>query len=195
MPATDPDTSREQILTAANVLFNARGIRAVSMHDIRDTSGVPLNRLYKTFPSKDALVEGYLKHRDHVAVTALRGHLDAQPSDPHTRITAAFAWLYDYFREPDFRGCIFTNTHSELGSDSPAAPIIAAHKAGIRALLTDLARKTTAPDPEALGAQLQVLWEGALTLAGITRDPTCALQARATVETLLSTLPPSGIKA
>jgi len=40
-----------------------------------------------------------------------------------------------------------------------------------------------------------VLFDGALTLAGITGDPSHALQARATVETLLSTLPPSGTGA
>jgi AcrR family transcriptional regulator len=188
VPATDPGTSRAQILAAAHELFHAHGIRAVTMHQIRDASGVPLNRLYKTFPSKDDLVVAYLDHRDHLNRGTLTAALDAYDT-PRQKISGVFTWLHALFRTPDFRGCVFTNTFGELGADSPATRIVMRHKAAIRTLLTDLARAADAPDPESLGAQLQVLWDGAITLATITRDPAPGHHARTTVEVLLTTLP------
>ncbi|GAB2785549.1 TetR/AcrR family transcriptional regulator [Streptomyces daliensis] len=187
MAAVDTETSRQQILAAAHELFHAHGIRAVTMHHIRDASNVPLNRLYKTFPSKDDLVAAYLDHRDHSARDALTNALTAYDT-PRAKIVGIFTWLHQFFQQPDFRGCVFTNAYGELGAQSPAAEIVLRHKTAIRVLLTDLARDANAPDPDTMGAQLQGLWDGAFLLAAMTRDPDHALHARATAQALLATI-------
>jgi AcrR family transcriptional regulator len=157
------------------------------MHHIRDASNVPLNRLYRTFPSKDDLVVAYLDHRDHLSRDALTAALTAYDT-AQAKILGVFTWMHQVFRQPDFRGCVFTNTYGELGAESPAAQIVLRHKFAIRALLTDLARGANAPDPDAMGAQLQGLWDGAIILATMTRDPEHALHARATAQALLATI-------
>ncbi|QWF84931.1 TetR/AcrR family transcriptional regulator [Amycolatopsis sp. CA-230715] len=187
MTAVDTETSRRQILTAAHELFYAHGIHSVTMRHIRDASNVPLNRLYRTFPSKDDLVAAYLDHRDHLTRDALAATLTAYDT-AEEKIIGVFAWMHEAFRQPDFRGCVFTNTYVELGAESPAARIVLRHKAAIRALLTDLARDANAPDPDAVGAQLQLLWDGAIILATMTRDPGHALHARATARAILATI-------
>ncbi|MFK0244644.1 hypothetical protein ACIQUM_08095 [Amycolatopsis azurea] len=49
-----------------------------------------------------------------------------------------------------------------------------------------MARDAGVPDPGALGVQLQGVWDGAIILASMTRDPGHALHARATAEALLA---------
>lgn len=185
MTTVDAETSRQQILTAAHELFHAHGIRAVTMRHIRDASNVPLNRLYKTFPSKDELVVAYLDHRDQLSRDSLTAAL-AVHDTPEAKIEGVFTWMYEVFQQPDFRGCVFTNTFGELGAESPAARIVLRHKSAIRALLTDLARDANAPDPDTMGVQLQGLWDGAIILATMTRDPDHALHARATAQAVLA---------
>ena len=60
----DDGTAEQQVLGAADRLFNEHGIRAVGMDQIRDASGVSLKRLYRLFPAKEQLVEEVLRRRD-----------------------------------------------------------------------------------------------------------------------------------
>ncbi|MFE0174699.1 TetR/AcrR family transcriptional regulator [Streptomyces sp. NPDC059002] len=179
------EVSRRQILAAAHELFYAHGVRAVTMQQIRDVSRVPLNRLYKTFPSKDDLVVAYLDDRDRLVRDALGAALAVYDS-PREKVLGVFSWMYEVFRQPDFRGCVFTNTYGELGADSPAARIVVRHKGAIRELLTGLVREVGVADADALGVQLQGLWDGAIILATMTREPDHALHSRATAQTLLA---------
>src|SRR5690242_6023198 len=55
---------RTLLLDAAEELFYAHGIQAVGMDRIRERSQVPLKRLYRVFPAKEALVAAYLERRD-----------------------------------------------------------------------------------------------------------------------------------
>ena len=49
----DDATAEQQVLGAADRLFNEHGIRTVGMDQIRDASGVSLKRLYRLFPAKE----------------------------------------------------------------------------------------------------------------------------------------------
>ena len=54
---TSPQKSaRQRILETAEVLFYREGIRAVGIDTIIEKSGVAKMSLYRSFPSKDALV-------------------------------------------------------------------------------------------------------------------------------------------
>ncbi|MEC9405093.1 MAG: helix-turn-helix domain-containing protein, partial [Pseudomonadota bacterium] len=58
------ETARERILTAANKLFYAEGIRAVSLDTIAEKAGITKKTVYYHFKSKDDLIEAYLVSRD-----------------------------------------------------------------------------------------------------------------------------------
>ena len=53
-----------RVLDAAETLLYGRGLQTVGMDEIRGESGVSLKRLYQLFPSKERLVEAYLRRRD-----------------------------------------------------------------------------------------------------------------------------------
>ncbi len=131
---TVEERARARVLDAAEELFYARGVRAVGMDAVRGAAGVSLKRFYQFFPAKDHpakdhLVEEFLRRRDHAWRAALARHADARPT-PRARLLAVFDWLYEWFAEPDFRGCAFLDCFAELGGTSPAvAEAARAHKA------------------------------------------------------------------
>ncbi|MFB7257118.1 TetR/AcrR family transcriptional regulator [Streptomyces nojiriensis] len=172
----DDEEARTRLLDAAEELFYRHGIQAVGMDRIRTASGVPLKRLYRVFPAKEALVTAYLERRDRRWLDSLRTAALA-PAQPRARVLAVFDWLADWFAEPDFRGCAFLNAYGELGAAAPE--IVRIHKAELRALLAGLTA-----DP-ALADRLLILTEGATAVATLTPGPEPAHRAREIAELLL----------
>jgi AcrR family transcriptional regulator len=171
------------VLDAAEALFYARGVQNVGMDEVRTTSGVSLKRLYQLFPSKGDLVEAYLRRRDTTWRQDLTRFADA-PEDPRERVLAVFDWLEQWFAQPGFRGCAFINAFGELGATAPAvADAVAEHKAAFRHYLAGLA--TAAGGTAALGEQLALLAEGAITTAAISGTPAPARQAHTAAQALL----------
>ncbi|MFI6145155.1 TetR/AcrR family transcriptional regulator [Streptomyces sp. NPDC051109] len=174
----DDEEARTRLLDAAEVLFYAGGIQAVGMDRIRTESGVPLKRLYKVFPAKEALVTAYLDRRDRRWTASLRGAV-AGAADP---VGAVFEWLAQWFSEPDFRGCAFLNAYGELGT-GPAAvlDVVRRHKAELRELLAEAA----GPGRQALADQLLILVEGATVVAALDPGPEPARSAGAAAAALM----------
>jgi AcrR family transcriptional regulator len=183
----DTTPAEQQLLDAADRLFNERGIQAVGMDAIRSESGMSLKRLYQLFPSKQHLVEAVLRRRDRDVRAALVSYMTAA-STPVDQILAVFDYLHDWFGEPDFRGCAFINSYAELGGSSPeVADIVRAHKQALRGVLTDLVR--AAGRPAGLAEQLVILANGAMVTAAIDGTPEAARHARAAAHRLLTGSP------
>jgi AcrR family transcriptional regulator len=153
---------RERILATARTLFYRNGIHATGVEELANEAGVSKRTLYQLFPGKDQLVAAYLEQIDRSLDTGERYLLRADLL-PEERLLALFS------RPPastPFRGCPFHNAAVELtGPAHPAHAVIHAHKRTILRLLTDTARQAGARDPETLGNQLAVLFEGATALA------------------------------
>ncbi|MFE0513679.1 TetR/AcrR family transcriptional regulator [Streptomyces sp. NPDC058964] len=180
------EEAEKRVLDAAEELFYGQGIRAVGMDAIRSASAVPLKRLYQLFPSKDCLVEAYLRRRDARWLGDLAQYVETSSESPAQRILAVFDWLFRWFGEPDFRGCGFINSFGELGATSPAvADIAKAHKQSFRQYVADLVAAAEAPSW--LADHLVLLAEGAMTTAAIHGSPEPARQAKDAARTLLQT--------
>ncbi|MFI0780196.1 TetR/AcrR family transcriptional regulator [Streptomyces sp. NPDC021212] len=178
------EATEQRILDAAEELFYGRGIQSVGMDAIRTASGVPLKRLYQIFPSKNSLVEAYLRRRDARWLRNVAEYVDTSDA-PEKRILAVFDWLFLWFNEPDFRGCGFINAFGELGATSQeVAGIAKAHKEAFRRYLADLVAAADAPT--SLTEQLVLLAEGAMTMAAISGSPDPARHARDAARVLLS---------
>ncbi|MEU8567754.1 helix-turn-helix domain-containing protein [Streptomyces pathocidini] len=80
----DGETTEGRVLDAAEELFYARGVRAVGMDAVRAASGVSLKRLYQLYPSKDDLVEAYLRRRDTRWLRRLAEHVAKLADRPDT---------------------------------------------------------------------------------------------------------------
>ncbi|MGW7520099.1 TetR/AcrR family transcriptional regulator [Streptomyces sp. NPDC054796] len=181
----DEDETLGRVVAVADDLFYAHGVHAVTMRRIRDAAGVPLKRLYQMFPSKDVLLAACLDRRDRIARAAIEEYVDAV-DDPVGRALRPFEFLDDWFRQPGFRGCVFAGAYGEAGAAAP--PVVAAvqsHKRELRVLVIRLAAEAGARDPEKAGAQLAVLFDGAMAVATFTGDLDAALHARRAARAVL----------
>ncbi|MDT0447997.1 TetR/AcrR family transcriptional regulator [Streptomyces hesseae] len=184
MGTVAPSEAEVRVLDAAEELFYARGLQAVGMDAIRGASGVSLKRLYQLFPSKDVLVEAYLRRRDERWRAALARHAEALPAG-RERVLAVFDWLERWFAEDGFRGCAFVNSFGELGGVSPAvAEAARAHKDAFRHYLGGLVAEAGAPAP--VGDQIALLAEGAIVTAAVSGDAGAARTAREAASALLA---------
>ncbi|MGY1983623.1 TetR/AcrR family transcriptional regulator [Nocardia gipuzkoensis] len=174
-----------RVVAAAERLFNDRGIQAVGMDAIRDAAGVPLKRIYRHFPSKADLVRAVLGQRDCEVRAAITQFVEAHADTPRERVLAVFDFLFEWFADPGFRGCLFINTVGELGATfDDVGRIARQHKLAVRDYLADLVADCSLP--EALADQLLILANGAMVTAAMHDDPQAARRARDVADILLA---------
>ena len=176
-------SARERLLAAANELFYTEGVHTVGIDRVIEQAGVAKASLYNTFGSKDELVHAYLEGR-HAAMVARITKAVARYDNPRDRLLGVFDAQGELFAEPGFRGCAFASASAESPGDL-VAQAADAYRGWVRGLLTDLARNAGVPDPERLGRQLHLLYDGASQSARMDHDPSAATVARAAAETLL----------
>jgi AcrR family transcriptional regulator len=169
--------ARARILTAASELFYFEGINATGVERIASRASVSKRTLYRHFSSKTALVEEYLKRLRREAG-------DADVSDPRAALLALFEVSSD--GNGRMRGCPFHNAAVEAAGAMPEVEhIVHVHKRHYVDGLIQLAREAGALDPEMLGHQIALLYEGASGLSTSLNDPAPWAQARATAEALI----------
>ena len=176
-------SARERLLEAANELFYDEGVHTVGIDRVIERAGVAKASLYNAFGSKDELVRAYLEGR-HARITARITRYLERYSDPRDRLLGVFEAQGEVFAEPGFRGCAFVSASAE----SPGEGVARAsddYRGWVRGLLTGLAREIGVPDPERLGRQLHMIYDGASLSARMDHDPSAAVAARAAAEALL----------
>jgi AcrR family transcriptional regulator len=179
-------TVRERLLAAASELFYAEGIHTVGVDRVIERAGVAKASLYSTFGSKDELVRAYLQSRAEARQHRILHRL-ARHDRPRDRILAIFDLLGEAVVAPSFRGCVFVNASAEgPRDDTPVTQVSSDSRRWLRNLFIDLSRAAGAADPEQLGGQLVMLYDGATVGAAMDRDPKVAAQARSLAEALLS---------
>src|SRR5580693_6176441 len=176
-------SARDRLLEAANELFYDEGVHTVGIDRLIERAGVAKASLYNTFGSKDELVRAYLEGR-HARVAARITRYLERYGDPRDRLLGVFEAQGELFTEEGFRGCAFVSASAE----SPGEAVSRAaddYRGWVRGLLTGLAREAGAPDPERLGRQLHMIYDGASLSARMDRDPAVAVAARAAAGALL----------
>ncbi len=179
---TQRQSMTQRITQAADRLFYQKGIRAVGVDAVALEAGISKRSLYDTFASKDALVAAYLRQRSRP--------LRVSDHPPVGQVLALFDQLHLRFTEDGFRGCPFVNAVTELAEDCATARTIAReHKTERRQHIIDLLRQAGIDRPEALAAQIAILYDGAIALMLVQGDPEVALQARDAAAVLLGAGP------
>lgn len=152
----------ERLAASAERLFYDRGIRAVGVDLIAEDAGTTKKTLYDRFGSKDGLVVLYLRRRAEVWQHVVLTHLSGHPAVGAERVLGVFDALAGWL-DRQWRGCAFVNAYAEVGgTDHPALPVVRAEKRWMRELFTVLAEQEGYDDPDRLGAQLHLLYEGAI---------------------------------
>ena len=177
-------SARERLLAAANELFYEEGIHTVGIERVLERAGVAKASLYSTFGSKDELVRAYLRSRAERRQQRVSERL-ARSDDPRQRILSIFDLLGESAADPAFRGCAFVNARAEGPRETKVTRVCADTRGWMRALFIELARDAGAADPDRLGNELVLLYDGASVGASMDADPAAARTARALAATLL----------
>lgn len=174
---------RKQLLDAAEEVFYARGIQAVSMDELRTAAELPLKRIYQLYPSKDDMVVAFLRRRHDRMMAAVEAYV-ADIKQPQAQVLAIFDYLDEWFREPDYRGCPWMNAYGELGPTNPAiAAEVHRHQRAFREIVTSIT--TGAGYSPDVASALYLLVEGATAAAAVQHTATPASEARQAAEVLL----------
>ena len=177
-------SAREKLLGAANELFYAEGIQTVGVDRIIEHAGVSRASFYNNFESKEQLIHTYLLGRHEKTTGRLAQAIDSA-GDGRARILAVFDAQAEQFRQPGFNGCAFVAATTEAPPGGLIDEDAKEFRAWIRTMFTRLAKEAGAPDPDLLGRQLHVLYDGASLAVRMDHDPTIAEAVQAAVHALL----------
>ena len=177
--------ARERILQAAEELFYIRGIHATGVAALMEAAHVSPRTFYVHFPTKNALVEEYLRRFESEKPLAAEAALERGDQTAAQRLLAIFAPPESNSPAP-LRGCPFHNAAVEGAGELPeVARLAQRHKRAFRDRLVATAAEAGAADPESLGRQLAVIFEGANALAASSNDAEAFTDARRAAKTLL----------
>src|ERR1700723_1662453 len=178
-------SARERLLATANELFYDEGIHTVGIDRIIEQAGVAKASLYNTFGSKDELVRAYLETRQVSVTQRIMQAVDRYDS-PRERLLAVYEGQAELFAQPDYRGCAFARASAESHPGDLVEQATEAYRRWVRALLTELAARAGAPEPEVLARQLHLLYDGSGQAARMDHDHAAAPPAGPAAATLLA---------
>jgi AcrR family transcriptional regulator len=165
--------THERIVSAANALFYADGIRGVSVDAVAAKAGVTKRTLYYHFKSKDDLVAAYLAGRDQPNLALFKQWFGEADGALPTKVERIFRNLARSARHPKWKGCGFLRTSAELANmpGHPAIKIGAAHKKKFEDWLRATFEAAGITDATRLARQILLLLDGSFAVVLLQRDP------------------------
>jgi AcrR family transcriptional regulator len=161
-----PKRARDRIFEVAADMFYRDGIRAVGVDAIVKAAGVNKISLYRSFPSKDALVVAYLEERSRSFLRRWDDDFDRLRDDPAAQLRAIMTHLAERTTGKDYRGCPFINFCAEFPDpDHPGRHVARATKAGLRERFLVIAKALKVPNPRQLADGWLLLVEGAYAIS------------------------------
>ncbi|MDN3564416.1 TetR/AcrR family transcriptional regulator [Paeniroseomonas aquatica] len=150
----------ERIQIAAKDLFYRHGIRATGIEEVCRVAEATKMSLYRTYPSKDALVAAILCE-DSAAYDAWFAAVTGAEPTAAGKLRALVAAVAAKLAMPDYRGCPLLLAQTEFPDPShPIHQLVAEHKAQMRQGLAALAAEAGVAEPAQLGDTLALLFDG-----------------------------------
>ncbi len=187
-PATAaPTSARDRILSTAYDLFSQRGVRSVGVDEIIGRSGVAKATLYKHFPSKDALVEAFLRDREQRwTLGFVESESRRRGTTPTEQLLAIFDVFDNWFRRDDFEACSFINVLLEMGPQHQLGRSSIRYLENIRAIVQARADAADLHEPEEFARSWHILMKGSIVAAS-EGDRNAARRAKVMARNLIET--------
>ncbi|MGI5191242.1 TetR/AcrR family transcriptional regulator [Promicromonospora sp. CA-289599] len=172
MIATVQGSMRERLIEAANELFYAQGLRAVSVDKVIERAGTTKVTFYRHFQSKDDLIVAYLESRAELERTGV----DAAIAHGDGDVDVTLGLMADHTGaaacSPGFRGCPFINAAAEYPDpDTAVRKLVDAHRDWWTSAFARLVAPLGLADPAAVADDLMLLRDG-IMVAGYLGEPT-----------------------
>ncbi len=175
-----------RLIEATLALCCRKGISATSVDEIIAMSGVARMTLYNRYGSKEALIHAALTHEASVWRAWFFKRLAQTPGTAHEKLLSLFDIFEEWFRREDYLGCALMNAALESrNTDEKLAAIIRDHKNYVMEQLRALIAAVDVDDVEPLAQQFDLLMDGAIVKAAITKSPAPAMEAKEIVAVLL----------
>ena len=178
-------TNRERLMDAAGDLLYREGLHAATAERLADHAGLTKPTIYNLFGSKEALVIESLQRRGE----QIRRHIEeraAAQSTPERQLMAVLQVHAEMLRSEGFHGCPLIVAAVQSPESTETRQLANAHKAWLRSLLAQFARKAGWRSPDTLAASLVLLLEGAAALASVQPPALVAKQARAAARAVIA---------
>lgn len=177
---------REKILATATNLFESRGIQASGVDTIIAEAGIAKATLYKHYPSKNLLVTAYLRDKSDRFYEWLNSRLISKKANSLEILIALCELVEQWIMTPEFHGLPFHIASVEFPDpDHPINQYSAVLAVELQGYLSKIAATAGAKDPEALGQQLTILFEGAALVERLSPGVGAAKRAKNAALTLI----------
>ncbi len=178
---------RQQIIDTATRLFRRHGFHATGVDRVARESQITKRTMYSYFRSKDELILAVLRDYDGQYRNQFMKAVTEASEDPQQRLLAIFDIAYDWFQQNDFFGCTFINTVGEYAEGHEAIrDVCREHKRLLFEFILGLAKDTGLPNPDYIARTIDLLFQGAIVTAQVSRDHYVARGAKAAAEVVLA---------
>jgi AcrR family transcriptional regulator len=177
---------RDKILATATGLFESRGIQASGVDTIIAESGIAKATLYRHFPSKNLLITAYLREKSDRFYEWLNSQLSSKKANSLEILIQLCELVEQWILTPEFHGLPFHIASIEFPDPShPINQYSAVLAVELQGYLSKIAASAGAKDPEALGQQLTILFEGAALVERLSPGSGAASRAKNAAVTLI----------
>ncbi|MFK8110764.1 MAG: TetR/AcrR family transcriptional regulator [Rubripirellula sp.] len=186
MNEVDSLTADQRMLLTATELFKRNGIQATGIEQIIEESGSARGTLYHHFGSKAGLVAAALDAEGVRWREWFFSELESRASSPQGQLLAIFDAMQSWFREKGYTGCLFMNAIAECRSqDEAVRQATLRHKRMVNDRIRRIAKAAGAHDPKQLTQQLDLLLDGLIITALVTKSTKSVAQGRIAAEILI----------
>ena len=176
----------EKILATATSLFESRGIQASGVDTIIAEAGIAKATLYKHFPSKNLLITAYLRDKSDKFYEWLNSRLASKKADSLDILMSLCELVEQWIVTPEFHGLPFHIAAVEFPDpEHPINQYSAVLAVELQGYLSKIAETAGAKDPETLGQQLTILFEGAALVERLSPGMGAAKRAKNAAITLI----------
>jgi AcrR family transcriptional regulator len=176
----------EKILATATTLFETKGIQASGVDTIIAEAGIAKATLYKYFPSKNLLITAYLKSKSDKFYEWLNTRLVSKKANSIDILITLCELVEQWISTPEFHGLPFHIASVEFPDpEHPINQYSAVLAVELQGYLSKIAATAGAKDPESLGQQLTILFEGAALVERLSPESGAAKRAKNAAVTLI----------
>ncbi|MDQ2084488.1 TetR/AcrR family transcriptional regulator [Xanthobacteraceae bacterium Astr-EGSB] len=178
---------RERLIEAATRLFCRYGINSVGIDAVIAAAGTAKTTLYKTFGSKDGLVEAVLEREGETWRRWFLAEIDGDGGSATERLARIGPALRRWFSRHEFYGCPFINAVGESDkADDRMRSLALAHKKIVLERIAALCAEAGVATPMETAHAIGLAMDGAIVAALVTRDAAVADTAGRVCAAILS---------
>jgi AcrR family transcriptional regulator len=176
----------ERIIAIASGLFETRGIQASGVDTIIAEAGIAKATLYKYFPSKNLLITAYLRDKSDRFYDWINTRLASKKANSIEILITLCELVEQWISTPEFHGLPFHIASVEFPDpEHPINQYSAVLAVELQGYLSKIAEVAGAKDPQALGQQLTILFEGAALVERLSPGSGAANRAKNAAITLI----------